>query len=328
MPAVGVSIFTEPDAYRADLREGAIDLVVTRGGDFTARLTRVALPNLHLLHSQETLPRIAWIAPARKCVCIAFPTQLDPAVTWNGTELEAGDIVFQGDGVRAHQRTSGASQWAYISLAPEYLTRYGKALTGVDLEPPRGSRVLRAPRIAAGQLRRLHAKACRLAETKPKVIAHRQVARALEHDLLHALVNCLTAGRARDKAVARRRHADIMNRFENLLASHVGRQLPTSRICASIHVSERTLRVCCAEFLGMGPGRYIRLRRLNLVRAALRRTDSVTTSVGELARRYGFSELGRFAIRYRAFFGERPSATLRRPRSSMGNAPIAEKLIV
>jgi hypothetical protein len=45
---------------------------------------------------------------------------------------------------------------------------------------------------------------------------------------------------------------------------------------------------------------------------------------GEVARRYGFSEIGRFAIRYRAFFGETPSATLRRPQSSMENAPLVE----
>jgi AraC-like DNA-binding protein len=92
----------------------------------------------------------------------------------------------------------------------------------------------------------------------------------------------------------------------------------------ALGVSERTLRACCAEFLGMSPGRYIRLRRLNLVRAALRCADPATTSVGELARRYGFSELGRFAIRYRTIFGETPSATLRRPRSVTGVAPSAE----
>jgi len=197
MPAVGTSVFTDPDAYEVGFRGAAINLVLTRGGEFTARLTRAALPNLQLIDGQDSLPRIAWIAPARQLACVAFPTQFDPPVMWNGIELQLGDIVLQGRGARGHQRTNGTSHWAYIWLAPEYLARYGKALTGRDLVLPRGCQVLRPPPRAAARLRRLHEQACRLAATRPKVAAHRQVARALHHDLFHALVDCLTAGQAR-----------------------------------------------------------------------------------------------------------------------------------
>jgi AraC-like DNA-binding protein len=324
MPAVGTSVFTEPDAYEAGFRGAPINLVLTRGGEFTARLTRVALPNLQLIDGQDSLPRIAWIAPARELACVAFPTQFDPPVMWNGVELQSGDIVLQGRGARGHQRTSGTSHWAYIWMAPEHLAGYGKALTGRALVMPRWCQVLRPPPRAAARLRRLHEQACHLVATRPKIAAHRQVARALHHDLFHALVDCLTAGQVRSNGVASRRHATIMNRFEKLLASQIGRQLTAARICTSIDVSERTLRVCCAQFLGMGPSRYIRLRRLNLVRAALRRADPATTSVAELAGRYGFFELGRFAIRYRTLFGELPSATLRRRGSGMIAAPSAK----
>jgi AraC-like DNA-binding protein len=318
MPAVGTSVFTDADAYEVGFSGGAIQLVLTRRGQFTARLTRAALRNLELLDSQESLPRIAWIAPAGERVCVAFPARFDPPAMWNGVELQPGEIVLQGRGARGHQRTSGTSHWAYIWLGPEHLARYGKALTGHDLVAPRGCRIVRPNPIDAARLRRLHATACRLAQTRPKVVAHRQVARALEHDLLHALVNCLDGGGTQHRAAAWKRHAAIMNRFERLLASHAGRQLPAARICASINVSQRTLRVCCAEFLGMGPSRYIRLRRLNLVHAALRRADPTRTSVAKLAKHYGFSELGRFAIRYRTLFGEPPSATLRRRRYDAG----------
>jgi AraC-like DNA-binding protein len=55
---------------------------------------------------------------------------------------------------------------------------------------------------------------------------------------------------------------------------------------------------------------YIRLRRLSLVRSILRRPDPDAVTVSEIARRYGFRDLGRFAAAYRAAFGELPSATL------------------
>jgi AraC-like DNA-binding protein len=106
----------------------------------------------------------------------------------------------------------------------------------------------------------------------------------------------------------------IIARFEEVLATHSERQLQIPELCTAIGVPERTLRICCAEFLGMSPNRYLRLRHLNMVRAALRRADSPTATVSKFARRYGFSELGRFAAIYRTVFGETPSTTLRTAR--------------
>ena len=170
--------------------------------------------------------------------------------------------------------------------------------------------VLRPSHLDANKLLRLHASACRLAETKPEMMAHAEVVRALEQELLHTLVNCLTSNDAYDYSASKRGHLKIIDRFEDVLAAHTGQQLKMSKLCAAIGATERTVRTCCEEFLGMSPNRYFRLRRLNLVHAALQRSAPSTT-VEELARRYGFSELGRFAALYRAVFGETPSTTLR-----------------
>ena len=77
-------------------------------------------------------------------------------------------------------------------------------------------------------------------------------------------------------------------------------------------VSDRTLRSCCAEFLGMNPTQYVRLRRLKEVRRALRDAHPDKVKVAEVANRFGFTQLGRFAGTYRATFGEIPSTTLER----------------
>ena len=67
--------------------------------------------------------------------------------------------------------------------------------------------------------------------------------------------------------------------------------------------------------LGMGAMQYLRRRRLELAHRALRAANPHEDTVAEIAMRYGFWELGRFAGTYRARFGEPPSATLRRPRA-------------
>jgi transcriptional regulator GlxA family with amidase domain len=155
---------------------------------------------------------------------------------------------------------------------------------------------------------------CRLAETRHELIANPEVARALEQELIHALVNCLTVGDASGNLKKRRHHTDIMVRFEDALATHGNPHLNLPALCSAMGVPERTLRACCTEFLGMSPTRYHLLRRLNLARSALRRADPEMTSVAEIARNHHFLELGRFAVAYRAVFGEMPSSTLRSPR--------------
>ena len=60
----------------------------------------------------------------------------------------------------------------------------------------------------------------------------------------------------------------------------------------------------------MSPTQYVLLRRLKEIRRALRDAKPDTVNVAEVARRFGFAELGRFAETYRATFGEAPSATL------------------
>ena len=159
-------------------------------------------------------------------------------------------------------------------------------------------------------------RACRLAEKRHELIANPEVKLALEQELLHALVNCLTAGEANAHPETRRHHAGIMVRFEQALAAHAGDYPNISALCAQLGVPQRTLRACCAEFLGLSPARYVLLRRLNMARAALLCAHPATASIARIAHSCQFREPGRFAVTYRAVFGEMPSATLRRPAKS------------
>ena len=311
MTEVGTATFSNPDEYQAGIGSASVSLVLTGRGDFKARLTWLKFYHLQALRGRENVSRIACVSllPSRVfaslCLKSAAPT------TWSGVELRPGDVVFHSLGERAHQWTKGVNHWGMISLPPERLAAYGKVLTGSKLTPPLAGRVLRPSPPAVANLRRILSSACRVAETKPEIIAEHEAARALEQELIHALVTCLMANDAYRSLATKRRHAEIMLRFEDALAAHVDRRPSVPALCAAIGVPERTLQACCVEFLGMSPSRYLRLRQLNMVRAALRRADSATTSVAEIARHYQFSDLGRFAADYRAIFGEMPSATLR-----------------
>jgi AraC-like DNA-binding protein len=163
------------------------------------------------------------------------------------------------------------------------------------------------------RLRRLHAEAGRLAEEAPAVLAHPEVARGLEQGLVQAMVACLSTPDVQENRSAQRQHDRIMRRFRAVMEDSVDRAIYLPDLCAAINVAERTLRTCCLESLGMGPMQYLRLRRMQLARRALRKADLTVTTVTDVAMRYGFWELGRFAVEYRRLFGKPPSATLRHP---------------
>jgi AraC-like DNA-binding protein len=315
MPGSGTGAFTDSDDYRASLNHVRIDLLATSRGAFNAHLTWATLHRLQLLHGKENLPRIAHISLAPALVFVGFAMRPNPPMFWGGVELQTGDIIFHSRGERFHQRTTGPSSWSLLGFVPEHLERYCEALSGKPLSLPAAARILRPAARDAARLRRLHVQACRLAETRPKVLAHPEVARGIEQGLIQALVTCLAA-RARDDGAARRHHTRIMARFEEVLADHPNRPLPMPQLCALIGVTDRTLRSCCTEFLGISPSRYMLLRRLKRAQVALRDADPATASVAEIASDCGFTELGRFAGAYRDAFGESPSTTLRRSPGS------------
>ena len=311
MQRSGTEKFTDADVYRANIRGATVDLVFSSQRNFEARLTWVEFRQLHLLRGQEILPRVAHVAFSPDLIVAAFPLSHDPPQVCNGINLQPGNIILHGPGESVHRLTRGPSHWGSISLRPQRLAAWGNALAGLNLVAPDVARILRPSRPDAARLRQLHVKACRLAETNPKLLAHPEVSRTIEQDLLHTLVDCLTSHEAREYSGPERFHITIMERCEEILAKHSDQQLQIPKLCASIGVSERTLRTCCEKFLGMSPTQYIRLQRLAKVRAALRHVDSSIATVADLARHFGFWELGRFAALYQSVFGELPSATLR-----------------
>jgi hypothetical protein len=166
MAESGTATFANPDDYKARIGDASVNLIVTGGGDFNARLTWLNLRRLQVLRGCENLPRIAFISLSPAQVFVSFPTSAGPSLTYDGHGLRFGDIVFHSRGERMHQRTSGESQWGLISLPPEQLAACGRALTGLELTSPAVGRVLRPPRVAASRLLRLNSKACRLAERR------------------------------------------------------------------------------------------------------------------------------------------------------------------
>jgi AraC-like DNA-binding protein len=267
---------------------------------------------LQLLRCEEDHPGIAYVQLAPELAFVTFSADSGSLAVWRGTEMLTSDMVLHRRGDRLHRSTPGPFVWNVMAVNPAHLEYYGRVFSGIPFSLPAEGRTLQPSQRHAVGLRRLHARICRLAETKPKMLSHSEVARAIEQSLIHMLVACLTTASAGTDGYAKRHYAGIMVRLEEVLAEHITRPVQMPELCDLIAVSDRTLRLCCAEFLGMSPSEYVLLRRLEEVRRVLRDATPKTVNIAEVAHRFGFAELGYFVETYRARFGEAPSTTLQR----------------
>ena len=141
----------------------------------------------------------------------------------------------------------------------------------------------------------------------PELFELPEVVSAIEQQLVHLLVRCLAEGVVATTKSGNLRHRTIIARFEEFLEAHPNKPLYLIDVCSFVGAAERTLRCACEEQLGMGPIRYLTLRRMYLARRALTREIPFTATVTQIATDNGFYELGRFAVAYRKLFGETPS---------------------
>src|SRR5271166_2756135 len=309
MLSSAVRTFTDPDDYAEAIRATRAELTVTGRGRFNAELNRIDLHRLWLQRFFDNLPRIAHSAPRTGRAMISFRTEPGPSLLWNGVEMQPTNIT-RHEGRESFQHSSGSACWGAMSLPLEEMVAVGAAVAGCDLTPPRNTLTVTPPPDAMARLQRLHAAAGHLAEEAPEIIANPEAARGLEQTLIEAMVACLGGGELNEDRSTLRQHALIMRRFRRATEENPDQALFIPELCAKIGVSDRTLRKCCQEQLGMSPKRYLLLRQMQLARRALRDSAPTATTVTEIATRYGFWELGRFAGKYRSLFGELPYTTL------------------
>jgi AraC-like DNA-binding protein len=308
-----VTTFSDPYSYQETIRAADVEVVVTGRGEFQAELTRVDLGRIWMQRGYQSLPCIARTSDDAERNSILFIARSDePAISHNSREFASGEIVFKAQASTNYLQIAAPCHWGAVSLTPENLAAAGRSLVGRELHAPRNQSIVRPSHDTFSRLLRLHQTAGSLARTAPQRLAHPETARALESALTRAMILCLTEHLPDEDTFGSHCHSTVMTRFEKAIAAEPKRPFYLAELCAAIGVPERTLRTCCMESLGMGPIRFLWLRRMHLARRELLQVSPETASVTAIAMDHGFWQLGRFSGAYRSLFGETPSATLHR----------------
>jgi AraC family transcriptional regulator, ethanolamine operon transcriptional activator len=112
-----------------------------------------------------------------------------------------------------------------------------------------------------------------------------------------------------DRIAAHTRYRQIVDRLDQLVQSNPTTEIGYKELSDITGASPRTLHNALQQVCGLSPHRYLRIRRLWMVRSQLR-SGSPGLTIKSSAQAHGFHHMGEFSAAYKATFGETPSDTL------------------
>jgi len=189
----------------------------------------------------------------------------------------------------------------------------GPEQAGAAWQVPRTC-VLRALGPRRQELQRLTASALALGQQAPALLGPAAARRTLGLALADAVLQCFrpehVVAELPTCASSRQR---IVRLAREYMQAHAESVITVPDLCEAAHTSRRALQYAFEDQLQVSPITYLRCMRLNRARRDLLRQASRgvgAVGVGDVAARWGFWHLSRFAADYRNLFGELPSATL------------------
>lgn len=103
----------------------------------------------------------------------------------------------------------------------------------------------------------------------------------------------------------------LFRRAREMVEDQPDEPMGVTQIARRLGVPSDVLRAAVKETTGVGPGLWLRLKRLDGARRDLLAAQGSDHPVSDIAMKWGFWHLGRFSAYYAALYGESPSQTVR-----------------
>jgi AraC-like DNA-binding protein len=283
-----------------------------RHGDFHVDLTTIRMGDVVLVQGACS-PLLLVASPGPATVALQFPMDNADTLILNGRALPAFGFCAYGPGAQLVRSNTKDNTFAVLVMPPDVAELHLAAADGQPVVTP-GEHVMRtAPPEDWNRMARLIRSAADIAKQVPEVFATEPPRQALRASLL-GVAGEMAAHAGEAAHVVKRGSAEASTRVllgvEAYLRTHLDRPIYTDELCQVLGVSPATLGDAFHRTVGMSPHRYLKLRRLNMVRASLLQHERAPPLVKSVALAHGFWHLGEFAREYREHFGEAPSETL------------------
>jgi len=294
--------FTDVDDLAVEAKQWSLDLRQLDRGRFSANILQFGLPDIHISEARFCRTLIQRGSPPKGMRTIAIPAVADLQLQWRNKLVDGQSLMIFPRGAELSS-VSGPDFHVYTCSFSEDL------LDGLD-ESKSSAEVVRVGSAAIARLRRGLHDACQQVRQDASVLSSDMFGAMLAHNLPRTLTAAIATGNENARRPRRTKRHLALDRAEAFIEQHASSAMKVEDICRASGVSERTLEYAFDERYGMGPKRFLNAYRLFSVRRDLRVADPDTTTVADIANRWGFWHMGQFAADYRQQFEELPSQTL------------------
>jgi len=287
------------------------DIVQLGRGKLRGRITYLGIDDLTLSLNAFSAGICAQRTSADEKILIGMLLGAEDRVTQWSFDMVPGDIVVIPPLADHHAVHCGASSYAVIRLDPRELpSAFGGEPQLSDPENWQEQNRYRANSdIGTTAVRGLSLLANHL--VRQQGVQSEEAADFWKRTIIECMAATIRSSLPPDDGGGHLPSAmKLVRLVEDYLQMTGDRPLHISEICSELHLSRRSLHRAFQEIFGIGPVTFLRQKRLCTVHSILRDSARGTTTVGEVAIRQGFIELGRFSHDYRMMFGEYPSQTL------------------
>lgn len=311
--------FLDAEEAAAAMRGAQLELSLLSQPHGEWRLMEVDIASSVLVTGEVGGAVTAAGATDRDAISLLVASECPQGFAVNGHPVRENTPVLFAGTTEILMATTGTFRWTELLIGREDLERAFDSIAPEAMRGLRGISIFNAGAVEGESLLRSYLTATRLAQTQPHLLAEEAARRNMQKALLEAMLRVM----AHPPSASHLRSRALGLRVKEYLEAHRDGPVYQMDLCHALRIGQRSLHRLFMEVFGESPGRVLRLWRLNQVRRALKGNGEIPRSVTEIAIRYGFFDLGRFASDYRVLFGELPSGTLAATRLRGNMKPTA-----
>lgn len=318
-PVIPLFEFQDADEFAPAIQGADVELIQTSANLTGGRVTEIHFGSVVLQYCRIAFGCLARASLHENPVSLMVPFTIQGPAVCNGHSMSHESFLVHGNRADYYSKTPTGFEWVLLPFKTDAILHTIAALT--QQEPPElreNCLSIRPPRAVMTAVHRLLLTAVETAQRNPHILTSEKALRSLERSIQTVVALALSYHRPDESPHHQgttRSHSFVLRLVEAYLEAHISEPVYLAELCAATGASERTLQQVFRQSYGVSPLQYLKLRRLNLARQCLRDGISEQTRITDVALDCGFWELGRFAVDYKALFGESPSHTLQRRNS-------------